>query len=79
MSKKLAYGLYMAEAEGFLHSSKEKKMQNLLRDIRYKYNMRCTELTVNEEYLAGFGLSFDDLVDEDYIRMQKVAETGRLM
>ena len=50
----------------------------MLRDIRYKYNMGHDKLTIDESYLAEFGLTFDDLTDSDYIRIDKVARTGRL-
>lgn len=73
----LGYGLFMAEAEGYLNTT-ESKIQKMLRDIRYKYNMGHNELTIDESYLAEFGLTFDDLTDNDYIRINKVAHTGRL-
>lgn len=73
----LGYGLFMAEAEGYLNTT-ESKIQKMLRDIRYKYNMGHDKLTINESYLAEFGLTFDDLTDSDYTRIDKVARTGRL-
>ena len=73
----LKYGLYMAEAEGHLDTTESRK-QRMLRDIRYKYNMGHDKLTINESYLVEFGLTFDDLTDSDYIRIDKVARTGRL-
>ena len=73
----LNYGLYMAEAEGYLNT-KESCKQRMLRDIRYKYNMGHDKLTIDESYLADFGLTFDDLTKSDYTRIDKVARTGRL-
>lgn len=73
----LKYGLYMAEAEGHLDTTESRK-QRMLRDIRYKYNMGHDKLTINELYLAEFGLTFDDLTKSDYTRIDKVARTGRL-
>ncbi len=73
----LKYGLYMAEAEGHLDTTESRK-QRMLRDIRYKYNMGHDKLTINESYLAEFGLTFDDLTKSDYTRIDKVARTGRL-
>lgn len=73
----LKYGLYMAEAEGHLDTTESRK-QRMLRDIRYKYNMGHDKLTINESYLAEFGLTFDDLTKSDYARIDKVARTGRL-
>ena len=73
----LNYGLYMAEAEGHLDTTESRK-QRMLRDIRYKYNMGHDKLTIDESYLADFGLTFDDLTKSDYTRIDKVARTGRL-
>ena len=73
----LKYDLYMAEAEGHLDTTESRK-QRMLRDVRYKYNMGHDKLTINESYLAKFGLTFDDLTKSDYTRIGKVARTGRL-
>ena len=73
----LNYGLHMAEAEGHLDTTESRK-QRMLRDIRYKYNMGHDKLTIDESYLADFGLTFDDLTKSDYTRIDKVARTGRL-
>ena len=72
----LEYGLFMAEAEGYLNT-KESCKQRMLRDIRYKYNMGHDKLTIDESYLADFDLTFDDLTKSDYtyniyINKQKV-------
>ena len=73
----LGYGLFMAEAEGYLDTT-ESKIQKMLRDIRYKYNMGWDKLTIDAEYLAEFNLTFDDLKQSDYTRIDKVARTWRL-
>ena len=73
----LKYGLYMAEAEGHLDTTESRK-QRMLREIRYKYNMGHDNLTIDESYLADFGVTFDDLTKSDYTRIDKVARTGRL-
>ena len=73
----LGYGLFMAEAEGHLNTTEGRK-QRMLRDSRYKQNMGHTKLTINAEYLSDFDLTFDDLTDADYRRIDKVARTGRL-
>lgn len=73
----LGYGLFMAEAEGYLDTH-ESKVQKVLRDVRYRYNMGQEELTINSDYLKPFGLVLGDLTGYDFERIQRVAETGRL-
>lgn len=73
----LGYGLYMAEAEGYLDTH-ESKVQKVLRDVRYRYNMGQEELTIDSDYLEPFGLVLGDLTGYDFERIQRVAETGRL-
>lgn len=73
----LGYGLYMAEAEGYLDTH-ESKVQKVLRDIRYRYNMGQEELTIDSDYLEPFDLALGDLTGYDFERIQHVAETGRL-
>ena len=73
----LGYGLFMAEAEGYLNTH-ESKVQKVLRDIRYRYNMGQEELTIDSDYLEPFGLVLGDLTGYDFERIQHVAETGRL-
>lgn len=76
-AEKLSYGLYMAEAEGYLDTH-ESKVQKVLRDVRYRYNMGQEELTIDSDYLEPFGLTLDDLTGYDFKRIQLVAETGML-
>ena len=76
-AEKLSYGLYMAEAEGYLDTH-ESKVQKVLRDVRYRYNMGQEELTIDSDYLEPFGLALGDLTGYDFERIQHVAETGRL-
>ena len=73
----LGYGLYMAEAEGYLNTH-ESKVQKVLRDIRYRYNMGQEELTIDSDYLEPFGLTLSDLTSWDFQRIKEVASTGRI-
>ena len=73
----LAYGLYMAEAEGHLDTH-ESKVQRMLRDIQRRYNEGQGKLTVEDGYLSDFDLTFEELTGHDLRRMAMTAETGRL-
>lgn len=73
----LAYGLFMAEAEGHLNTH-EAKVQKMLRDIQMRCRRGDGKLKVHDEYLEDFGLTFESLSNHDLRRMAKVAETGRL-
>ena len=73
----LAQGLFMAEAEGYLNTH-ESKVQRMLKDIQRLYNEGCGQLTVGDNYLGQFGLSFEELNGYDIRRMASMAEHGRL-
>lgn len=73
----LAQGLFMAEAEGYLDTH-ESKVQRMLRDIQRLYNENCEKLTVGDDYLSKFGLTFEELTGHDLRRMAITAETGRI-
>lgn len=73
----LSYGLFMAEAEGYLDTH-ESKVQKMLRDIQRLHNQGLEKLTINDEYLQRFGLKFEELTNHDMRRMALTAETGRL-
>lgn len=73
----LAYGLYMAEAEGHLDTH-ESKVQRMLKDIQRLYNEGCGQLTVGDNYLEQFGLKFEELNGHDLRRMALMAENGHL-
>lgn len=73
----LAYGLYMAEAEGYLDTH-ESKVQRVLKDIQHYYNEGYEKLTIGDEYLSQFGLTFRELTNNDIRRMALMAENGRL-
>lgn len=73
----LGYGLFMAEAEGYLNTHTS-KMNRLLKDVRDKYYAGVSSLTIDSEYLSQFDLDMEDLTDNDYIRIGQVARTGRL-
>ena len=73
----LAQGLFMAEAEGYLDTH-ESKVQRMLKDIQRLYNEGCGKLTVGNDYLSQFGLTFEELSGHDLRRMALMAENGRL-
>lgn len=73
----LAYGLFMAEAEGHLDTH-ESKVQRVLRDIQWLYEQGCGKLTVGDDYLSRFGLRFEELTGHDLRRMALMAENGHL-
>ena len=73
----LAYGLFMAEAEGYLDTH-ESKVQRVLKDIQRLYNEGCGEFIVESNYLENFGLTFEELTGHDLRRMALMAENGRL-
>lgn len=68
----LAYGLYMAEAEGYFKSHQE-KMEDLVEDIKKREAAGQTSLVLNDRYLRQFKLSLDDLTEEDYKFLAKNA------
>lgn len=78
-SKRLAYNLYMAEAEGYLDTH-ESKMQRLLREIKNMYDDidGRGQILMTEDYLEQFGLSWKTLNENDLSRIQYTATTGRL-
>lgn len=73
----LAYGLFMAEAEGHLDTH-ESKMQRMLKDIQNRYHRGDGHLKVHDGYLEDFGLKFEDLTGHDLRRMATMAEKGHL-
>ena len=61
----LAYGLFMAEAEGYLdtHSS---KVQALIKDLKKKQRAGYDSYSITASYLKKFDLTFEDLTSEDW-------------
>ena len=73
----LSYGLFMAEAEGYLDTH-ESKVQKMLRDIQWLHDQGLEKFTINDAYLHRFGLKLEELTNHDMQRMAYTAETGRL-
>lgn len=73
----LSYGLFMAEAEGYLDTH-ESKVQRVLKDIQRLYNEGCGQLTIGDNYLDQFGLRFEELNEYDLRRIVSMAKNGRL-
>ena len=66
----LAYGLYMAEAEGYFKSHDE-KVDDLIADIRKRASRGETSIHIDNKYLRKFKL--DDLTEHDYQRLAQLA------
>lgn len=60
----LAYGLYMAEAEGHL-SNKPRNLKKLINDLRLRAYLGFKSVTLDNEYLSDFDLTLDDLTETD--------------
>ena len=66
----LAYGLFMAEAEGYLDTHYS-KVQALIKDLKQKAERNgYGRYILNDSYLNRFGLTFDDLTPEDWRRIE---------
>lgn len=59
MSIDLEYGLFMAEAEGYLDTH-DSKVNRLLKDIEGKFQ-RHEPIVIDEETCQEYGLTFDDI------------------
>ena len=59
MSIDLEYGLFMAEAEGYLDTH-DSKINRLLKDIEGKFQ-RHEPIAINEEFCQEYGLTFNDI------------------
>ena len=70
MSINLEYGLFMAEAEGYLDTH-EGKVNRMLRDIRNQRRQGVTHMNLNQEYVSQFGLEIEDLTIYDVQRCEQ--------
>ena len=70
MSINLEYGLFMAEAEGYLDTH-EGKVNRMLRDIRNQRRQGVTHMNLNQEYVSQFGLEIEDLTSRDVRRCEQ--------
>ena len=61
----LAYGLFMAEAEGYLDTHYS-KVQALIKDLKKKQRSGYDSYAITSSYLKKFDLTFEDLTREDW-------------
>ena len=61
----LAYGLFMAEAEGYLDTHYS-KVQALIKDLKKKQRSGYDSYVITSSYLKKFDLTFEDLTSEDW-------------
>lgn len=66
----LAYGLYMAESEGFIPTH-EGKVNAMLKDIKEKRKCGITQMDLDQSYVSQFGLNIEDLTLYDVRRCEK--------
>ena len=59
MSIDLKYGLFMAEAEGYL-DTRDSKINRLLNDIEIKFQ-NYEPIAIDEEFCQEYGLTFSDI------------------
>lgn len=75
-AQNLAYGLYMAECEGYLNT-KESKVNAMLKDIVNKHNRGITYMELDQDYVSQFGLDIEDLTQNDINRCERALLSGR--
>ena len=61
----LAYGLFIAEAEGYLDTHYS-KVQALIKDLKKKQRSGYDSYPITSSYLKKFDLTFEDLTSEDW-------------
>ena len=66
----LAYGLFMAEAEGYLDTHYN-RVGALIRDLKMKQKLGAEEVTIDSSYLRQFGLTFTTLSNADWRRINQ--------
>lgn len=67
----LAYGLFMAEAEGYLKTHRQ-KVEDMVRDLRRLQLEGADPIAVDDYYLAKFGLTMASLTPADYCYMDRI-------
>lgn len=66
----LAYGLYMAEQEGYLDNSREKNINNIIKDVK-KYPDKVMPSLVFFSICQQNGISYESLTDEELRRIKE--------
>ena len=75
-ANRLAYGLFMAEAEGYL-DTRESKMVRLLKDLKDKHNCGITYVELDQDYVSQFGLDIESFTQKDVNRCERALLSGR--
>lgn len=66
----LAYGLYMAEQEGYLDNLREKNINNIIEDVK-KYPNKVMPNLVFFSICQQNGISYESLTDEELRRIKE--------
>lgn len=74
----LAYGLFMAEAEGYLKTHKQ-KVEDMVRDLKRMQLDGVDPVAIDDYYLAKFGLTMASLTHADYCYMDCILNAGGLV
>ena len=75
-AQNLAYGLFMAEAEGYLDTH-ESKMVRLLKDLKGKHDCGITYVELDQDYVSQFGLDIESFTQKDVNRCERALLSGR--
>lgn len=75
-ANRLAYGLFMAEEEGYL-DTRESKMVRLLKDLKSKHDCGITYVNLNQDYVSQFGLDIGSFTQKDVSRCERALLSGR--
>ena len=74
----LAYGLFMAEAEGYLKTHKQ-KVEDMVRDLKRMQLDGVDPVAIDDHYLAKYGLTMASLTPADYYYMDYILCAGGLV
>lgn len=67
----LEYGLFMAEAEGYL-DTRDSKINRLLKDIEIQFQNH-EPIAIDEEFCQEYGLTFSDIPNSVWQDIDKLA------
>lgn len=74
----LAYGLFMAEAEGYLKTHRQ-KVKDMVMDLKRMQLDGTDPIVIDDYYLAKYGLTMASLSTTDYHYMDCVLNAGGLV
>jgi hypothetical protein len=75
-ANRLAFHLFMAEAEGYLDTH-DGKVNAMLKDLCDKHDRGITYMNLNQDYVEQFGLDIEDLTQSDVNRCERALLSGR--